>query len=77
MKEEKKKARRIAFFVTFILLILVVVGTLVFDHYMTSIQFDLLGMIIGHALGFVLMYLVIYHFLKPEEPTQPMDHNIY
>ena len=80
MKNEKKKAMLTAFVVSFVLLIIAVAGTLVFDHYVDSIQFDTLGLVLGHTLGFLLMFFIVYKYeVKDADTENPenQNHNIY
>ena len=80
MKNEKKKAMLTAFVVSFVLLIVAVAGTLVFDHYVDSIQFDTLGLVLGHTLGFLLMFLIVYKYEAKDtdaETQENQNHNIY
>lgn len=80
MKNEKKKAMLTAFVVSFVLLIVAVAGTLVFDHYVDSIQFDTLGLVLGHTLGFLLMFFIVYKYeVKDTDTENPenQNHNIY
>lgn len=79
MKSEKKKALLIAFIVSLILLVIAVAGTLLFDYYMEAIEFDLVGMIIGHILGFLLLFAIIYKYeMKDDTTTDEVEnHNIY
>ena len=80
MKNEKKKAMLTAFVVSLVLLIVAVAGTLVCDHYVDSIKFDTLGLVLGHTLGFLLMFLIVYKYeSKDAELDNPenQNHNIY
>lgn len=80
MKNEKKKAMLTAFVVSFVLLMVAVAGTLVFDHYVESIQFDTLGLVLGHTLGFLLMFLIVYKYEAKDtdaETRENQNHNIY
>jgi uncharacterized membrane protein required for colicin V production len=80
MKNEKKKAMLTAFVVSFVLLMVAVAGTLVFDHYVESIQFDTLGLVLGHTLGFLLMFLIVYKYEAKDtdaETQENQNHNIY
>ena len=80
MKNEKKKAMLTAFVVSFVLLIVAVAGTLVFDHYVDSIQFDTLGLVLGHTLGCLLMFLIVYKYEAKDtdaETQENQNHNIY
>ena len=80
MKNEKKKAMLTAFVVSFVLLIVAVAGTLVFDHYVDSIQFDTLGLVLGHTLGFLLMFFIVYKYEAKDtdaETQENQNHNIY
>ena len=69
-----------AFVVSFVLLMVAVAGTLVFDHYVESIQFDTLGLVLGHTLGFLLMFLIVYKYEAKDtdaETQENQNHNIY
>ena len=79
MKNEKKKAM-LTFVVSFVLLLVAVAGTLVFAHYVESIQFDTLGLVLGHTLGFLLMFLIVYKYEAKDtdaETRENQNHNIY
>lgn len=80
MKKEKKKALLVAFVVSLVLLIVAVAATFLFDYYVESIAFDTLGLIGGHILGFILIFVIVYRYeIKDDslEKTQEENHNIY
>ena len=80
MKKEKKKALITALIVSLILLVVAVVGTLVFDYYVETIKFDMVGLICGHIFGFLLMFAIVYHYEKKDDSddaTKEQNHNIY
>ncbi len=79
MKKNKKKAFLTALIVSLVLLVIAVVGTLLFDYYMKYIEFDLLGMIIGHIIGFLVLFFIVYRYeLKDDDMEQEnQNHNIY
>ncbi len=80
MNKNKKKAMCTALLVSLVLLVIAVSGTLLFDYYMEYIQFDIVGMIIGHAIGFLLLFSIIYRYLKNDDTaddTDTQNHNIY
>ena len=80
MKKENKKALITALIVSLILLVVAVAGTLVFDHYVDSIQFDTVGLLCGHVLGFLLMFAIVYHYEKKDDSddaAKGQNHNIY
>ncbi len=80
MKNEKKKAMLTALIVSLVLLVVAVLGTLVFDHYVDSIKFDTLGLVLGHTLGFLLIFMIVYKYEAKDsmsENSENQDHNIY
>ncbi len=77
MNKNKKKALLTALIVSLVLLVIAVAGTLIFDYYMEYIQFDTLGMVIGHILGFLMMFCIVYKFEKKDDNEEKTDHNIY
>ena len=80
MKNEKKKAMLVALIVSLVLLVVAVAGTLTFDHYVDSIKFDTLGFILGHVLGFLMIFMIVYRYeVKDTESENPenQNHNIY
>jgi len=77
MNKNKKKALLTALIVSLVLLVIAVASTLIFDYYMEYIQFDTLGMVIGHILGFLMMFCIVYKFEKKDDDEKPTDHNIY
>jgi len=79
MKKTKKKALLIALVASLILLIVAVTATLLFDYYMEYIKFDMVGMVAGHIIGFLLMFFIIYRYeLKDDDGySEEQNHNIY
>lgn len=83
MNKNKKKAMLTALLVSLVLLVLAVAGTLLFDYYMEYIQFDMVGMIIGHAIGFLLLFAIIYKYEIKDDSEASVNknttenHNIY
>ena len=75
--KNKTQALITSLIISLVLLVVLVVATLLFDHYMTAIEFDTVGMIAGHSIGFLLMFLVIYHYLKKDDSDYKDNHNIY
>ena len=77
---EKKKAILVAFAVSIVLLVVAVAGTLVFDYYVESIEFDILGLMLGHTLGFLMIFVIVYKYEVKDIESQNEDnqnHNIY
>lgn len=80
MKNEKKKALITALVVSLVLLVLAVAGTLVFDYHVDSIKFDIIGLIVGHVLGFLMIFVIVYKYEVKDIEIKNEDnqnHNIY
>lgn len=80
MKNEKKKALLTAFLVAFVLLVVAVLGTLLFDYYVDSIKFDTLGLVLGHTFGFLLLFIIVYKYEVKDtqaDYNENQNHNIY
>lgn len=78
-KPNKRKAFFTALVVSLVLLAILVAGTLILDYYMAAIWFDLTGMIIGHAVGFLLIFCLVYRYELKEDAQDDNkeNHNIY
>lgn len=63
-KNSKKKAALIALIVSLVVLLLVIAATLIYEKLM-FVQFDLKGLIIADAIGFLIVYAIVYHYEKP------------
>lgn len=79
MKKFNKKAFLVALVVSLVLLVVAVAATLLFDYYNNSIQFDTLGLVLGHAIGFLLLFFIVYRYEAKEDTNNndDIDHNIY
>lgn len=79
MKKFNKKAFLVALVVSLVLLVVAVAATLLFDYYNNTIKFDALGLVLGHAIGFVLLFCIIYRYEAKDSIDDPdnIDHNIY
>lgn len=84
MNKNKKKALLVSIAVSLVLLIIAVAATLIYDHYMEYIEFNTVGMVVGHIIGFCVMVLIIYkyetHDDNMEQNSKANDienHNIY
>lgn len=80
MKNEKKKAMLTALLVSLVLLVVAVAGTLIFDHYVDSIKFDTIGLVLGHTLGFAMIFTIVYKYEVKDDLNEnngDQNHNIY
>ena len=61
----------VALIISLVLLGVVVGASFLYQSY-RHVQFDLLWMIIGDAIGFLIIYAIVYHFIKkPDDNQQP------
>ncbi len=79
MKKFNKKAFLVALVVSLVLLVVAVAATLLFDYYNDTIKFDTLGLVLGHSIGFVLLFFIVYRYEAKDETddNNNIDHNIY
>ena len=68
-KKSHKKEMLIALIISLVLLGVVVGVSFLYQSY-RHVQFDMLWMIIGDAVGFLITYAIVYHFIK-----KPDDEN--
>lgn len=79
----KKSSLLFAFIVALVLLIIAIVATVLFDHYvLKDDSFDTLGLIIGHSIGFIVVFFIAYKYDSKEVSFEKSDskeqnHNIY
>lgn len=78
MKTNRKKALIVSLLVSLCMLLVVVGATAVFSRY-TIYKFSMVGMVIGDAIGFLIVFAIVYRFMtKPDvDDDHHENHNIY
>lgn len=69
-KQSHKKELLIALIISVVLLGLVIGATFLYQSY-RHVQFEPVAMIIGDAVGFFVVFGLVYHFLKKPDENRP------
>ncbi|MBQ6153340.1 MAG: hypothetical protein IJJ15_06305 [Ruminococcus sp.] len=69
-KKSHKKELLIALIVSVVLLGIVIAATLIYQNY-RHVQFEPIALIVADAVGFLITFAIVYHFVKrPEDENQ-------
>lgn len=71
VKKSHKKELLISLIISLVLLGIVIGVSILYQSY-RNVEFDLTWMIIGDAVGFLITFAIVYHFVKkPDDENQP------
>lgn len=69
-KQSHKKELLIALLISLALLGVVIGATFLYQSY-RNVTFEPIAMIIGDAVGFLITFAIVYHFVKKPDDGQP------